>query len=353
MKKQNKVSKKKKSSPKVIPGLRPGGAVKRNAAPNQVRGAQKLVGGPMAMNLVGAYENYSYSLGREIQTTPFNLNGKTGMRLRGVVPIASVTTDGKQVSGDGCLNFFLGTGAGFKAIALHPTFIFPNNSQESDLALDYTRFRFSKLRLIYTTLTGSNQTRCIMLSFYGDGSIMTGTIPPMATTGLLPGASTIATWVPIRQAEFSKYLDTEDWFYMDIDGAGSDASNRQSFQGAVLGYWITPQAAALNDGTVWMEYELDLLESRPAVDVTLQRSKPELKIQKDFRPRPQRCIRRRDRIPGPEEEPLEAPAHVQEDSDLVEVPPPEQLTPSFSVLSRDVHISLKAESDRKERKSKK
>lgn len=157
-------------------------------------------------------------------------------------------------------------------IRLNPQVVFPAIAQEYLTTTGFTKFKFTQLKFWYGSLCPSNAVGGLAVSYYPDGAVNSG---DFSYTTLISSPDTVnfSIWQSGIGADFSHRLDKSTWFYVDQDtGATSDAGWRQSYQGAIVGKFGQIPSTGFNQGTLYIEYVLELLEPRTNSDLALASS---------------------------------------------------------------------------------
>jgi hypothetical protein len=221
---------------------------------------------------------YDSRINRVFNTQEISLpGGGKGLRMSGLYPAASIYVSAGNATAP--LVYF-GTTTQSTILYVDDTLLAQNNSTslEYNTFTRYARYMYTKLRLHYQGTFGTNTQGSFYLGYFPDGSVASADITSVALVSNLPCAGKSNIWSPHTIWDFSASLPKSDWFFVDAD-VQSDAGSRQSFQGAIAGYWQNrPQNPGVGDingatGDLWIEYSVDLIEPYGVFNIALAREK--------------------------------------------------------------------------------
>lgn len=230
--------------------------------------------GPKNVTMIGS--NFQTDITHYFdEMAPRIVGGRSIARYSGCMPVAVVREDPGSTSGSGIIAPLNG-GAMTEVLHLNPLFTVPSNSPEANVAITFTKFRYTKLRVLYQGMRQANTNGQVVIGYYNDGSLTDGDVTTFSAL-YTPGSMITSLWVPLKSADVTRYLTGGDWFYIDYDNSvgSSDADYRLSFQGAIFGIWyvltdtLPAIGASFNCGQIWLEYEVEFSGPRYAYDVAL------------------------------------------------------------------------------------
>jgi len=156
-------------------------------------------------------------------------------------------------------------------IPLHPSNVFVSGSTVFNDAITYTEYRFKKLKIHYDSRATTATVGSFLLGYFADGAMQSSDVGSnQALFYALNGSVSVPIWAGGDVTDFTPSLDG-DWHYIDQDNT-SDASRRQSYQGGIAAIWDTIPADGYW-GYLVFDFELELRNPRPNIDIALLRKK--------------------------------------------------------------------------------
>lgn len=186
--------------------------------------------------------------------------------MTGTCAVANVYYDGKHSQPYDLINSLSVSHITQSDIAINPLIIFPTDSQESNMASGYTRFRFTSLISRYTSLSPSSAKGSIAQMFYPDvvESESTFNFDKIISS---PDSASWPLWMSGLSQSFDHRLN-RTWYYVDVISDDiTFGTARQNFQGTLVGaFGNVPSDEFGLYGTVYFSYTLELVEPRLAID---------------------------------------------------------------------------------------
>lgn len=213
-------------------------------------------------------------------TTPYG----AGIRVTGLCRVGDISKTYPTYSA-------LNTGAAgtvYTTLLVHPFYFKDStvNSRLQNMATNWTRYRFTRIRMHYTPEVGSIETNQFALTYFQDGAVVWS----QRTSG--GGVSSFDYNVDsdgivmINQPWLGAAVDftgklSKDWYYLDIDN-DTDAGLRQSIQGGFQAAWAaaTISGGDKQTGTLWAEYTIEFAQPYVQLDLVLLGASKESKKEK-------------------------------------------------------------------------
>jgi hypothetical protein len=147
---------------------------------------------------------------------------------------------------------------------LNPLNVFPYNTPEYNNCLNYTRFKFTKARLIYSESVNTAVVGSVLIGYYPDGALSTADVNDSLILRQ-PGTMQSQIWNPVAFTDVSKFLDQSSWFYMAL-GVADVPSYRQTFQGGIMGTWFyQPTLVDSYVGFLYLDYEVQIIDPKSII----------------------------------------------------------------------------------------
>lgn len=228
---------------------------------NEMVGQSAVVG-------VGSYLTHTFSIARYY-------DGKNkGAVMTGCVPFAAANYQG--LSSDLLFSGYGNTGF-TKTVPLNPFAIFPALSNELNIASTYTKYRFRKLKVVFTTAVNTGVVGSMYFGYFPDGAVQSSDV---TNTFMIaqPGTAAAPVWATNVGTDVTEFLDRDTWYYVDEDVAvADDAALRQSYQGAITGKWRILPTPIQQYGDFFIDYSLELAEPRTPIDLALTKVPQEVR----------------------------------------------------------------------------
>lgn len=209
---------------------------------------------------------FSVSLVRRFSEEPIRLAKTTGKRLRGCLPVAYIWSTGEGPADEQPLWQFNYPDPS-RLIDLNPLVLFPLNTPEYNNSLNFNRFKFKKLKLIYSGLVPVDTVGSVLLGYYPDGAVSSDDVDDTFQLSS-PGTMSSQVWNPSTFTDVSAFLDTSDWYFTHFDPAAAAAvSWRQTFQGGITGSYFWNPLIEGTMGLLYVDYEIELVDPRNSNDL--------------------------------------------------------------------------------------
>jgi hypothetical protein len=214
------------------------------------------------------------SLVHRLTTTGFKDDrGNIGVRASGFAPVAVINF--KTGGTTQCILSQPNLADATKTsneLDVNPYAMFSTASNELNLMKTFTKFRFTKLKCVFNTGVNTGVIGQVMFGYYADGAIESVDVTNQVMYAQ-PGTISCPVWATGVGTDVSDFLDKSTYFYTDYD-IGTDPEARLTCQGAIIGNWKIQPQWAQPYGDLFIDYEIELIEPRAALDLVPALSVP-------------------------------------------------------------------------------